>query len=645
MFTDIVGYTALGQKDEPLSLALVEETKKLLRPIFVRHNGREVKMIGDAFLVEFANALEAVRCAYDIQRSSREFNISMPLEKRLKLRVGVHLGDVVESDGDIFGDAVNVASRIESLATEGGVCLTQQVYDQVQNKVELSFVSLGKKTLKNVATPLEVYGVVLPWEEKIQVKEQALDTRRIAVLPFVSLSPDPQDEFFADGLTEELIDRLCQVRELEVIARTSVMSYKKKEKKAGEIGKELRAGTLIEGSVRKAGNKIRVTAQLINSSTEGHLWSSRYDRNLEDIFAVQTDIAKHVGDALKIRILPKEKRQLEKRPTKSTEAYTHYLKGRQYWNKRGNEDLIKAIEYFTQAIEIDPEYALAYSGMADCYTVLGDQQHIPYREAFPRAKEFALRAAQLDDSSVEAHASLGTAISNMYDWDGGEREFKRALELNPNYATGHQGYGILLMRTGKLDDSLREALAAQQLDPLSPQITLFCGQVYERMGKYDLAEEQIKKVLHRPPYFSPLFSFFSDPNFLPGYLRLAWLYLRQGKFDEAESEVIEWLRLSNNHPLGRGYLAVVHAFKGDEEEARKIIDGLNRERVYSYVPNQPLIIAYLRLGDKEKAVELVQREFEDQANWLPEISFDPTYSSVTSDPRVVEILKKVGLGS
>ncbi len=333
MYTDMVGYTALGQRNETLSLALLEEQRKLVRPILTKHNGREVKTMGDAFLVEFPSALDAARCAYNIQRATREFNATKYSDQRLHLRIGVHLGDVVESEGDISGDTVNVASRIESLAEDGGVCLTRQVYDHIENKFDLPFASLGNKSLKNVSKPVEVFSMVMPWTKESLTELQS-GKNRIAVLPFANLSPDPVDEYFADGMTEELIDRLSQVKELKVIARTSVMSYKKKEKKASEIGKELGVGSLIEGSIRKAGNKIRIAVQLIDGMNEEHLWSSRYDRNLDDIFAVQTDIAEKVTGELRIQLLESEKHLLEKRPTEDTEAYTIYLKGTQSGGNR-----------------------------------------------------------------------------------------------------------------------------------------------------------------------------------------------------------------------------------------------------------------------------------------------------------------------
>ena len=367
MFTDMVGYTALGQRNESLSLALVEEQRKLIRPILARHNGREIKTIGDAFLVEFLSALDAVRCAYDIQRAVREFNISLPEERRVHLRVGVHLGDVVESGGDISGDAVNVASRIEPLAEDGGVCVTRQVYDHVQNKFELKLASLGVKPLKNVSMPIEVYKMVMPWSVETPAPSVQLDKKRIAVLPFTNMSSNPEEGYFADGMTEELITSLSGVRQLTVIARTSVMGYKGTTKKVREIGRELEVGSVLEGSVRKAGSKVRITAQLIDAATEGHLWAQNYDRQLEDVFAIQSEIAEKVAGELRIRLVDSEKRTLEKKPTENTEAYTCFLRGRELFREETEASLRQAIGLFEKAIELDPRFARAYVGVAECH--------------------------------------------------------------------------------------------------------------------------------------------------------------------------------------------------------------------------------------------------------------------------------------
>src|SRR5229473_7441739 len=345
MFTDLVGYTALSQKDEPLSLILLEEQRKLVRPVLTRYDGREVKTMGDAFLIEFPSALEAVKCAYEIQKTTREFNISNPEERRINLRIGIHLGDIVESQGDISGDAVNVASRIGPFAENGGISLSRQVYDQVQNKFELSLTSLGAKTLKNVATPIELYKVTLPWTEERVISPAQPDKKRIAVLPFANISPSPSDEYFSDGMTEELIATLSRIKNLGVIARTSIIRYKGLTKPVVEIGRELNVGTVLEGSVRVSGKKLRITAQLIDAGTEEHLWSETYDRNLEDAFSIQSEIAKRIARALKVRVLQSETLHLERKATGIPEAYSLYLKGRHSLNKRTENELKNAVQH------------------------------------------------------------------------------------------------------------------------------------------------------------------------------------------------------------------------------------------------------------------------------------------------------------
>ena len=307
MFTDMVGYTALGQKNESLSLALVDEHKRLIRPILSKHDGKEVKTMGDAFLVEFPSALNAVRCAYDVQRATRELNFSLPEDRRVHLRVGVHLGDVVESSGDILGDAVNVASRIEALAEDGGVCVTRQVFDQVQNKVEFSLESIGMRHLKNVALPIEVFKMSMPWEKEGPVAGLQLNPKRIAILPFTNMSPDPNDEYFADGMTEELITTMSKIEEIEVISRTSVMLLKKNPKPISEVSRDLKVGTILEGSVRKSGDMLWITILMIDATKDRHLWAESYDKELKDVFVIQKDIASQVADSLKVKILPKER--------------------------------------------------------------------------------------------------------------------------------------------------------------------------------------------------------------------------------------------------------------------------------------------------------------------------------------------------
>ena len=376
MFTDLVGYTALTQRNEALAMQLLEEHRKLVRPLFPKHDGREIKTIGDAFLVEFASALEAARCAFDIQQELHEMNSGRTQNMRVLLRIGIHLGDVIHGQNDVYGDAVNIASRIEALASPGGICVTQQVYDQIKNKFEFPLSTLGEKNLKNVEEPIEVYKVILPWEKKGE-SESSLEKNRIAILPFANWSPDPNDQYFADGITEEIISIVSGISGLSVISRTSAMSYKGTTKKLGEIGRELDVGSILEGSFRKAGNRIRITTQLIDVVGDKHLWAQNYDKTLDDIFAVQSEIAEKVAAELKIRLVDSEKRVIEKKDTENTEAYTCFLRGRELLREETEASLKQAIVLFEKAIELDPNFARAYVGEAECHQLLADRGHEP----------------------------------------------------------------------------------------------------------------------------------------------------------------------------------------------------------------------------------------------------------------------------
>ena len=475
MFTDIVGYTALTQEDESSTMQMLEDHRRLLRPYFTSHGGREVKTIGDAFLVEFGSALDAVLCAIAIQNMMHDRKVARG--GMLSLRIGVHVGDVIESGNDILGDAVNIASRIEPLAEPGGVCISGPVYEQVKNKLQYSLDKIATPHLKNVREPVDVYKIVLPWEQRQQdeTKTSVLDPKRVAVLPLANMSPDPADEYFADGLTEELIDRLSQVRELEVIARTSVMSYKKKEKKASEIAKELSVGSLVEGSVRKAGSKIRVTAQLINGATEGHLWSSHYDKNLDDIFAVQSEIAEKVAGELKTQLLDSEKRTLEKKPTENTEAYSNFLRGRELLREETEASLRQALGLFEKAIKLDPSFARAYVGVAECHQLLASFGYEPYDVSLSTVKSSLECAIDLDPDLPEAHAVFSEMFFNGDDMPGMEAEARRALELNPSLPQPYSMLSELAALNGDPGEMVRQMRQPTALTPSGPGSSILSG--------------------------------------------------------------------------------------------------------------------------------------------------------------------------
>jgi adenylate cyclase len=632
MFTDMVGYTALGQRNESLSLALVEEQRKLVRTVLSRHNGREIKTVGDAFLVEFPNALDAVRCAYDIQRAAREFNMSVPEGRRIHLRVGVHLGDVEESQNDISGDAVNVASRIEPLAEDDGVCITQQVYDHVHNKIEFPLTSIGRKSLKNVAAPLEIYRMVMPWEEKEKSSKMEADKNRIAVLPFTNMSPDPQDEYFADGMTEELISTISGMSELSVISRTSAMRYKGSSKSVEEIGRELKVGVLLEGSVRKAENTIRITAQLIDVDSDKHIWAQSYDRELRGVFAIQTDIANKIAEALKVRLAPGTG-SVHNRPG-SIEAYTLYLKGRSLWNRRDKEGILASLKLFQDAIKIDPGYARAYSGLADAYFVSKVDDLVDLPAAFARSKEAALKALELDDTLAEAHASLGNNLISDWRWEEGIREFRKAIELNPSYASAHQWYSLCLQNMGSKREATEEIEKAHELDPLSPVITENMGVIKILDGRFDEAIAIFDRLIE------------IEPAYLDNYLGRSFCYALEGMKEKAYADLEAWHRLRQDEDRYKYALTVYDLWFGERERAPSLIEELISKVGKSPVIELNIAECYAILGDRDEFFKWVDKAIAEK-RFLPiypaNLRYSPLYDKVRDDPRFPETFKKVGL--
>lgn len=631
MFTDVVGYTALGQKNEPLSLKLISEERNLIRPLLHKHNGREVKTMGDSFLVEFHSALDAVRCAYDIQRATRELNFSLPEDRRLVLRIGVHVGDVIESGDDVLGDAVNVASRIEPLAEDGGVCLSRQVYDHVQNQFELQLTSLGLKSLKNVTRPLEVYKIVMPWESG-GTGSGPLNARRIAVMPFANMSPDAADEYFADGMTEELISTMSKIEQFEVISRTSVMQFKKNPKPIKDVSRELDVGTVLEGSVRKSGNKLRVTVQMIDASRDRHMWTESYDRDLKDVFSIQSEIAKTVAEELKVRIVPSERARLEKKPTANAEAFNLYLKGRYFFNERTKDALQKAIQYFTEAIKRDPGYARAYAGLADCCTIQENWGYISPAEAGTKRRAYATKAIELDDSLPEAHVALASIMSSTeWNWEGAEREFKRAIELNPNYATAHHWYAnAILGLSGRHDEAIRELREAMKLDPLSPMISANLGDQFLQTGRYREAEDQFRSVLE------------TAPDFAYAHSRLGLALLKESRFEEAISEIERSIDIDRSGPVLPD-LIYAYRIAGRREDAERLLEQLEQESTRVYVSNVALAMANAAAGRNERAIDFLQKAAAERSNQVRVNMLEPHFDQLRSDSRFQSLQRTLGI--
>ena len=529
MFTDMVGYSALSQRNEALALELLEEHRSVLRGLFPKHQGTEIKTTGDGFLVEFASALAAVRCAVEIQRALAERNQAQPAERQVRIRIGIHLGDVVRSAGDVHGDGVNIAAPIEPLAEPGGVCISNSVYDQIENKVEHALVRLNRPELKNIQASVQVYKLVLdgarpaasaapnrrrqaitlgvvvllvaglllmlkfgarpkPAASATNATPGATDQKSIAVLPFVNLSADKADEYLSDGMTEELLHMLTQVPGLRVPGRSSCFAFKGRTEDNifRKVGEQLHVTTVLEGSVRKAGDKLRITAQLINVADGILLWSQTYDRDMKDILAVQTEVAQQVVQVLQVKLGIEAARALAKTPTENPEAHRLYLLGRYHFGKNTAASFTNAMQYFNQALQQDPNYALAYCGLSDCYGWMGGSL-LSGKEAWAKEKELAQKALALDPKLADAHLSLGIALASAFDWNGGELEIKRALELNPTLALAYDQLAWIQGMFGRSEDAIRNLQKAIELDPLSLMFNYGLGLRLTTARRYDEA--------------------------------------------------------------------------------------------------------------------------------------------------------------
>ncbi len=461
-------------------------------------------------------------------------------------------------------------------------------------------------------------------------REKAIES--VAVLPFVNGSADPNTEYLSDGITESIIDRLSQLPRLRVMARSTVFRYKAKEVDPIKVGRELKVGAVITGRVTHRGDGLIIRADLVDVSNGSQLWGEQYNRKLTDILAVQEDIAKEISDKLRLRLSGDEQKRLAKRFTENTEAYQLYLKGRYHWNRRTGESLKKSIDFFEQAIEKDPNYALAYTGLADAYNVISPYAALPPKEVFPKAKAAATRAVALDDTLAEAHTSLAY-VEAAYDrdWPGAEREFKRALDLNPNYANAHYFYALVyLIPMGRLDEAIREMQRAVELDPLSTIINTNLGWAYYFARQYDRAIEQCRKALEL------------DPNLAPPHRRLMEAYEQKGMFSEAVQEFANAV-LWGGGPAAAGELRGAYASGGAQGYWQKRLDlALVRSR-QAYVPPSTIAGLYARLGQKDKAFEWLEKTYSERDEWLRFLKVDPQFDSLQSDPRFAGMVRRLGL--
>ncbi len=454
----------------------------------------------------------------------------------------------------------------------------------------------------------------------------------IAVLPLENLSKDPEQEYFADGMTDELITNLAQISALRVISRTSAMQYKGTKKSLSEIARELRVDAVVEGTVMHSGDRVRITAQLIEASTDHHLWAASYDRDLQNVLSMQEEVTRAIVSEVRVKLTAQERARLASMHPINPEAFQLWLKGRYYWYKLNPEGLQKAIEYFQQALEKDPTYAPAYAGLADSYNLLAFFNVFPPREVMPKAKAAAVKALELDDNLAEAHVSLGWAgFTYDLDWPAAGKHFERAIVLNPAYPLAHSYYSLYLGALGRPEEGLTEAKRALDLDPVSPAINHYVVVQLYLARRFDEAIEQCRKTLEL------------DPSFTPVHGTLAEVYSAKGMYREALAEYEEYSALSGGSPRSTAFVGYAHARLGQRSQAFRVLEQLRAASKQKYVPALSFAIVYVGLGEKEQAFLWLEKAYDERTNSLAYLKVQATWDPLRSDPRFADLVRRIGL--
>jgi len=634
MFADIMGYTSMMQEDETLALQLRHKLKIKLEKEVATHHGRILEFRGDGALCSFTSTIEGVRAALALQLNMQTYPV-------VPLRIGLHTGDVIFEENNIYGDGVNIASRMESFALPGSILISGKVYDDIKNQKDIQTVSLGKYALKNVKEQVEIFaishkGIFVPERNSLEGKgEKVLGKKSIeksiAVLPFVNMSNDPEQEYFSDGMAEEIVNSLSHVKDLKVAGRSSSFQFKGKNIDMKEVGEKLHVQTVLEGSVRKQGNRLRITVQLINAEDGYNLWSERYDREIDDIFALQDEIALTITEKLKITLLEKEKAIIQKDPAENKEAYDLYLKGRFYLNKRG-AGIIKGLEYFQQASEKDPSLTLAYTAMADTYYLLAFWSIMPPHDAMPKARQYAEKAIQLQSSQAEAYTALAF-ISTFYDWNWTEakKQFQHASELNPNYAWAHYWYSYYLSFVElKYEESIREAKnLVEHLEPLVPLFHHALSVMYICAGRFEEGLRASEMAIEL------------DANFFYGYRGLGLSLAGLNKYAEAIEALKTAVLLSLRQPLILVEQSWIYSLSGNESEVQKILDELIMRSQTEYISALFICCVAYYSKNYDKAFEYLEQAFEQRDSTLIGIKAYPISAFIRTDPRFQPFLKRM----
>jgi adenylate cyclase len=670
MFTDMVGYSALSQRNENLAQELLEEHRALLRPLFPRFNGTEIKTIGDACLVEFHSALEAAQCAIEIQRALAKRNHDVPAERRIEIKIGIHIGDVVHRGGDVYGDGVNIASRIEPLAGAGGICVSMDVERQIRNALEARFEKLAVTELKNISVAMDLFRIVLPWEKqqsagpagrpsRTRVKWAGLlataaisillilvavilrpsrpasrssALRSIAVKPLDYFGGDTNQTYLADGMTEALTRYLSDISALHVRSRSTVMTHKGRQETIKEFAKAVDTDAVVEGSIQREGNRLLITVQLIEAATDRHLWANNYNREMNDFFKVQSEVAQAIAQEINVRLTPQDETRLANTPSSKPEVIEAYLRGRWQLDRRTVAGFTNAIAHFEKVIELDSNYAPGYAGLASAYAVQPFYMSVPGTNAAARAKLLAEKTLRLDPNSAEALSALGHVQSWAdRDWAAAEANFKKAIKSNPNFAQAHFFFSNFLARRGRFPEAITEIQQAIKLEPNAEVFQMVHGLVLCWSGQWARGV-QVTEAAAR-----------SFPDYRLLTRSLAMEYVVQGDYDKA----ITLLNVPGNETddLWQAVLGAAYAHVGRRQETERILQRLQGAAASRYVAPTVFMMLHSSLGEKDRAFEMLYAANRDRHPFVygAAVQLEFYGFGLRDDPRFAEFLKREGL--
>jgi adenylate cyclase len=559
---DVVGYSRLMGHDEAGTLAQLKEIRqKIIDAKIAEHRGRIVKLTGDGMLAEFPSVVSAVSCAVEIQTAMR----ARVAESPIQFRIGINLGDVIVEGDDIYGDGVNVAARLESVAQPGGIAVSQSVRDHVGNRLAIEFEDRGEQQLKNIEKAVRVYDVLLDEPITPEMPVARRDKPSIAVLPFTNMSGDPEQEYFSDGITEDIITDLSKVSGLSVVARHTAFSYKGKALKVQQVGRELGVAFVVEGSVRKAGTRVRVTGQLVSCSDGSHIWAERFDRDLTDIFAIQDEITHAIVEQLKVKLLPQEKKSIGQMPTDSVEAYTFYLRGREFLYRYSKRYFELARRMFAKAIELDPNYARAYAGIANCDACL----YMVYQSdvSLEGILEISAKALAMDSNLAEAHTARGVALWAARNSEEANAEFELALKLDPNSFEAHFVYARPAFEQGRIARAVELLERSAEIAPTDYKPPALSIHMLRSLGREDDAKAAARKTIELAEH--ELVSNPEDPRpAVAGALAL----LELGETERAKDWATRAQAIEAEDTVALYNLACVSSHLGDADTAFNLLE-------------------------------------------------------------------------